>query len=178
MGALRTVVLGALALGGCGRFAFDPLGAAPDATLQSPDAATVDGRLVAVPDGTPRCVGYAVVADLPHRYRDGATTDWLAANAACMADGGYLWIPDDAVELAAVVTGTTWVGATDDAVEGTWLDSRGAAATYLPWLVDEPNNCNEVDCAEESCAEYVDGLGGFNDDACLSARPSICECDP
>lgn len=115
---------------------------------------------------------------MPHRYRDGATTTWAAANAACMADGGYLWIPDDEVELTALITiDETWVGASDDATEGTWLDARGAPAGYLPWNTGEPSVVDGGG-GEESCAVGYTFPPVFNDVGCAREQPSICECDP
>jgi hypothetical protein len=99
--------------------------------------------------------------------------DWDAAQAACLADGHHLAIPDDASELnamyTALVTENIWIGVTDRITEGTYLRVTGGVQTYLPWDIGEPDM--------EDCI-YIDGLTTqLVAQGCSSGRRYICECD-
>lgn len=101
------------------------------------------------------------------------TTDWLAAEAACEADGHHLAIPDDNNELTAFYTALVaqniWIGVTDRITETTYLRVTGGAATFLDWAPGQPDT---DDCA------YIDGLTTkLTMQSCGSGRRYICECD-
>ena len=129
-------------------------------------------------DAAAACTSYLTLPDAPHRYRSIATNaSWFSQRTSCAADGGYLAIPDDLVELTAITTlaGTSpsWVGLTDDATEGTFVTVLGAVATFLPWDTGEPNDTpGAADCVRASPAHQL------ADDRCTTARAAICECEP
>ena len=62
---------------------------------------------------------------------------WAAAKAACEGLGKTLAVPIDVIENSAVYTNWNgnnfgyWIGVTDAAVDGTWLDIGGNAISYL-----------------------------------------------
>jgi hypothetical protein len=153
---------------GCGRVAFDPVGAAPD------DSGTTDGK----PgdgndkDGTPSaCLtnpAYTTMPTLKNRYREGTPlVSWFAARSMCQADGADLWIPQSVVELAS--WDGDWVGLTDDIVEGIWVTVEGVPATYLPWEPGQPDGA-----ASENCARSTNAL--LEDRDCSDTRDFVCEC--
>jgi lectin-like protein len=112
-----------------------------------------------------------------------AAGNWNNQQAACLltTQSAYLAIPDDATELAALDTlaGTIteyWVGITDSATEGTFLNVLGAAQTFLPW--DPPAPDNNSGGQGEDCVEAITALAKFNDLRCTTSFPAICECAP
>lgn len=96
-----------------------------------------------------------------HSYRFCSTgasphLSWHQADRYCLCFyGGHLVTIDSAPEqsfLAAALGGDrTWIGATDEAAEGTWLWVDGSSALggdYDNWSSNEPNNSG----ATEDCA--------------------------
>jgi hypothetical protein len=82
---------------------------------------------------------------------------WQQAEADAVAKGGtlatfasqgeWLWAQESiGADALYDVTGL-WIGATDSAVEGTWLWITGEPVTYSHWAVGEPNNGNNSDYA-------------------------------
>ena len=144
-----------------------------------------DGAIDGATDGmidTPmaRCAGYAALSGIAtHVYRGipGAAT-WTSQSSTCMAEGGYLAEPDDDTELVAInmLAGAIeiWVGVSDQTTEGTFVTSRGAAATFLPWETGEPDNApaGGADCVRSSAT------GMYADDRCSTLRRAVCECEP
>jgi len=154
-------------LAGCGRIAFDPIGATPD------DGGTTDGPGDgAGPDGTPSaCLAssaYTTKAGLANRYREGvALVSWSVARSMCKADGADLWIPQSALELST--WSGDWIGVTDEIVEDVWVTVEGVPATFLPWEPAQPDGGPSENCARST--------GVFLEDrACSDARDFVCEC--
>ncbi len=149
-------------------------GSTDDAGVDAPDDVAIDAP--------PACPAtYAAVTGAPadRVYRSISTTgNWETQRTACAADGAnaYLVIPDDATELMAINTllpGDYWVGVTDSAMEGTFLNVKGDPQTFLPWDIGQPNNVNNSDCVK------VQGpMRRFNDTLCMTEmHPAICECE-
>jgi hypothetical protein len=110
---------------------------------------------------------------------------WSDARSRCQLQllGDLLHV-DAAAEngFARSLAGTAnvWIGATDAAVEGSWLWSNdgtqfwlgasgGSASAYAQWNGGEPNNQNNEDCAEMYAS------GAWNDAVCTLTRGFICE---
>lgn len=134
----------------------------------------------ATPDAPPpRCVGYAPLGTLAHRYRAiPAATNHAAQRTACAADGGYLAIPDDAEELAAVLDlagGGAWIGVDDLATEGSYVTVRGQPASFLPWSPGEPTG---PAMPAEDCVRISGSTRQLRDEACGNAYRAVCECEP
>jgi hypothetical protein len=67
--------------------------------------------------------------------------------ATFASQGEWLWAQESiGADALYDVTGL-WIGATDSAVEGTWLWITGEPVTYSHWAVGEPNNGNNSDYA-------------------------------
>jgi hypothetical protein len=98
------------------------------------------------------------------------------AEAACEARGGALAVPEETAELYVVymdtwpVVDTWWLGATDAASEGNWVDPEGQSVrSYAYWASGEPDGGGAEDCAGWAVTRW-----GWADEDCASERPSIC----
>ena len=140
----------------------------------------VDGApgdaMVDAPMGCPG--NYVTLAGAPgHRYKLIASSgNWQTRHDMCALDGTYIVVPDDAAELAAVVTlaGTAiWVGVTDRATEGMFLTALGAPATYLPWAAGQPDDKAP---GEDCVAAATTNL--YSDERCNQSKRTVCECAP
>ena len=104
---------------------------------------------------------------------------WTMAEALCEAWGEHLVVIDDQDEndavstLAWAETGgyTSWIGFTDATVEGTFLWVDGSTSTYTSWNSGEPNDYAGEDCGSTNAG----ALGGWNDAACNTLYPFVCE---
>ena len=75
---------------------------------------------------------------------------WHGASTYCRSRGGHLVTIESASEndfVYELSKGNTWLGASDEAQEGTWVWVTGEQLIYTNWEKDEPNNC----CPPESC---------------------------
>jgi len=131
-----------------------------------------------VPDGLGCPVGYATLSGIPnHAYRRLPAGTWTVVRDACRADGAnvYLTIPNDAVELQAILTlagGDTWLGIEDMVTEGSFETVLGGAATFLPWAAGQPDDAANSDCVEGLASQTYD------DRRCSSSVIAVCECEP
>lgn len=109
-----------------------------------------------------------------------ATETWAKQQTACRitSASANLAVPDDQVELTAIDTlaGTAnyWLGITDTAVEGTWLNVLGAPQTFLPWQAPAPDN--NAGGQGEDCVEGLPVVHMINDRRCMDSLPTVCEC--
>lgn len=120
-----------------------------------------------IPGGTPE-----------HRYRlVSGSESWMAQVTSCSGTETYLAIPSDATELTAIAqlngNNKSWVGISDRIAEGSFVDVRGAAATFLPWKPGSPETSadNDKDCV------VADSPNRIIDDACTAKYAAVCECD-
>jgi hypothetical protein len=155
-----------------------------DAGVDAVDDALEDAMIDSPADTSSACPAtYAMVTGAPANrvYRlIAAAATWDAQRTACAADGAtaYLAIPDDATELMAINTLAAantdyWIGVSDQATEGTYLNVKGAAQTFLPWDVGQPNNVNNSDCVLVHQTNRT-----WNDMLCVNTLPAVCECEP
>ena len=152
---------------------------APPTDAPPGDAPPGDAPPADAPSGCP--AGYGALPGLAstHRYRRlPAAAGWTNQRAACGAEGAnvYLAIPDDAAELAAILTlaeASAWVGISDAATEGVFVTVLGVPATFLPWAPGEPDNQGNQDCVRAlSPAATFETLG------CAIPAIAVCECAP
>jgi hypothetical protein len=151
-------------------------GSTDDAGVDAPDDAPIDMSVATCP------ATYATVTGGPANrvYRIIAAGNWDAQRTACAADGAnaYLAIPDDAAELMAINALANngedyWIGVTDSATEGMYLNVKGVAQTFLPWDNNQPNNFNNSDCVEVHQVNQT-----WNDVGCVTeSLRAICECE-
>ena len=148
-----------------------------------------DGSALASPVGTEACDGLdndctGYTDDLPECWgciSSGAwyvcddTADWPTAELVCEGFGGTLVVVDDATEnadLLSLSSSPTWIGATDQVTEGTWLEpATDGPIPYDRWDTSEPND-EDNDCALLNAG----GRRGYWADAsCTSAYRFTCE---
>ena len=107
-----------------------------------------------------------------------AAIDQASAAAACATGGGALIVPASAAEaavLARVVrrqlgSADVWLGLTDAATEGTWLEASGTPAPYRGFVGREPTGGTD-----ENCAVLDTGTaGGWRDVGCDAGYPALC----
>lgn len=120
---------------------------------------------------------YASIAGSSHRYRTLTNVSWDQAKTMCAlsSTAAYLAVPDDATELAnlATIASTSfWVGIDDQALQGTFVTSKGAPATFLPWAAGEPDNTPTDDCVFAASATKI------ATDKCGTRHDAVCECEP
>lgn len=146
------------------------------------DSPPTDGPMI---DGPPvtGCPGnYLTIAggQGTHRYRTLPAANWNQQRDMCLAttSSAYLAIPDDLGELQAIATlggqGSFWVGVTDQATENTWLNTKGAIQTFLPWAPGEPDNSGPG----EDCVAGVMTPSWITDERCNNQKIAVCECEP
>ncbi|HEU0032317.1 MAG TPA: lectin-like protein [Kofleriaceae bacterium] len=101
---------------------------------------------------------------------------WQNRRDSCSLEGTYMAIPDDATELAALITlsGTAiWVGISDTATENTFVTVLNQPQTFLPWAAGQPDDKSPgEDCVLASTANM------FSDERCQNVARTVCECEP
>ncbi len=171
----------------------------PDAAVPVIIDASVDA-----PPGTPdaevlpQCNGVDQALDPSsgHCYTlDRTARTWVNAASACNALGptSHLAFVTSSAEnqLVAFIgggtAGLTWLGGTDGPTEGDWiwLDGSDFPPSPLPnvysfsaWNVNEPNNGNggtPENCLAIQLSSSSSNRGGWDDRACNSTRPAVCE---
>jgi hypothetical protein len=130
------------------------------------------------PSGTYAWNGHKYMA-----YRNELT--WLEANRACKEMGGHLVIIETAEEqnelmkmlrLNGLAKASFWIGATDEAREGTWKWVDGSDATFTNWAPRQPDNGGKK--RNQHYVELIAGNDGrWNDLTREETRWYICEWD-
>ncbi len=93
----------------------------------------------------------------------GMEKTWHGASTYCQSRSGHLVTTESASENDFVYNlseGNTWLGASDEIQEGTWVWVTGEQLTYTNWAQGEPNNC--TDCTGIHFEEGED-LAHFKD---------------
>lgn len=118
----------------------------------------------------------------------GTLSTWDAAQAACLGVGATLVIVDDAAEQS-IVAGLSasfpvdapdlWLGATDAALENSFVWIDGSPMVFDSWRDGEPNN-NGPGELPENCVviEGDTALHEWDDRSCETPAPYICERAP
>ncbi len=106
-------------------------------------------------------------------FRSTSNFTWANANAIANAAGGHLATLTSAAESAALASaGTSWIGLSDEATEGTWTWVTGEPFAYANWAAGEPNNSGNQDYG------VVNFVGNnWDDNGAATAMPFILEVD-
>merc|ERR1711963_323527 len=106
---------------------------------------------------------------------------WQDAQAACMAIGGMLAEPRNAVE-DFIIKGVAidhqvdeiWLGASDTDLEQTWVWASDLTevghGTFSDWNRNQPDNAH----GNEDCLAYSKTYGHWNDKDCIDKNPFVC----
>jgi len=103
-------------------------------------------------------------------YYHAASETWTAARATSVAAGGDLIVISDAVDQAyysSVLPGNSWIGLTDEVLEGTYVWVDGTVATFFNWNAGEPNNFG----GDEDYIHFTGANDFWNDLAGFQVRP-------
>ncbi len=98
---------------------------------------------------------------------------WAQGQARCAATGGTLYVPRDAHEdaLAGDFGIAAWIGLTDIAVEGDFVDPSGAPAELAFWSGGAPDD--GLGSVAEDCV-VMGADGAWDDVACDSLNAVLC----
>lgn len=146
---------------------IDPDGPDPDGPPPDGPQVVCAVDYVAITDGNPN-----------HRYKEITAADtWInQQNVACTQSGGYVAIPDDAAEMAAIFlkggSVKIWLGVSDRADENANVDTLMQPYASLP-ITNDGNN--------QDCATNDDGAASLRYEDCDGGGqlqlPTVCECN-
>ena len=121
--------------------------------------------------------GYYFFGGHTFKYYSSAKT-WSNAKTACENLGGHLATSTSAEKntfLFSLISTNTWLGATDEASEGTWKWVTGETWSYTNWASGQPDNSSK----KEHYLEFNLGFGNrvWNDISATTTQGYICEWD-
>ncbi|MBK7891157.1 MAG: hypothetical protein IPJ84_10025 [Bdellovibrionales bacterium] len=103
-----------------------------------------------------------------------STKTWTAAQSTCDSLGGYLVSISSSSEnyfVYSLTKASVWIGASDQASEGTFYWTNGSALTFTAWNSGEPN----ASTSGEDCVEMT-STGYWNDNSCSTVlKGFVCE---
>lgn len=149
----------------------------PDAANTLPKDAAVDAMIDADPFAVTRqqCLAAGYTQDAGGLHRAVMTNaSWLNAAADCandVAGASHLVVLSSQAEVDYVKTRLGWVGLSDRATEGQWVNVTGEPNDLRPWDSGQPDNGG----GNENCAQMK--VGGLDDDQCGNGHRYVCECD-
>lgn len=156
---------------------------APDAAASQIDAPSnidaggggnQDGGM-ATPFAACMAKGYTAATGLTSLYRVSANDkSWVDAQTECATDvagATHLVVLSSATESDFIKTKLGWVGLSDRATEGTFVNVTAEPNDYRPWISGQPDNGS----GNENCVQMK--AGGLDDDQCGNAHVFVCECD-
>jgi hypothetical protein len=119
--------------------------------------------------------GLGMQGDHAYYYCPGPAT-FADARTSCMSFGGDLVVIGDQAEQdfllgQPLTAGPNYIGLSDEAVEGTFVWVDGSALVFSAWNTGEPNDALEG----EDCVQLAVPDGVWNDIACATASPFVCE---
>jgi len=119
------------------------------------------------------CCGNAYTLANHYYYVCPDALSWGVADFRCTIYGSYLVAISDATEntfVNSLLSGTTWLGASDIREEDVFEWSNGEPWVYQRWEAGQPDNSNNEDCLEMRTIN-----SSWRDGDCRLARPFICE---
>lgn len=161
---------------------------APAIDASSIDASSIDARPIdarpidaspidASPDAPPCPASYTTVIGSKSYRVVTIGSSWSNAVNDCADDAPgatHLAVPNAMAEndgLAGAIASNSWIGITDTAVEGTWLDVFGDPLAYTNWENGQPDGSTSQNCA------LINTGGKWADEGCGNNLRYLCECD-
>lgn len=148
----------------------------PDATATSNDAADDDstGDVDSSTPGSaapcPTGLSFGGSCYRPSRV----ALSWDDARDDCLAGGGHLVTIDSSEEddfVAALIGVSVWIGASDRALEGTFVWTDGSALTFDNWGVNQPDAFPAQNCIEKR----AEPTAPWYDQTCTNLEFYVCE---
>ena len=119
--------------------------------------------------------GYTANGTLTSLYRVGANSkSWVDAETECATDvagATHLVVLSSPAESQFIQTTLGWVGLSDRATEGTFVNVTAEPNDQRPFLSGQPDNGG----GDENCVQMKSG--GLDDDQCSNDHVFVCECD-
>lgn len=108
---------------------------------------------------------------------------WDAARSHCHRLGSFELVTIEGEEEeewlhgqeTARVSGTWWIGYTDEDSEGNWKWTSGSQSKYNRWSSRNPDNYTGGPSGRQNCVTDNYSDGRWDDDDCLRENPFICE---
>lgn len=150
----------------------------PDASNTLPTDAAADAMIDADPFATTRtqCLAAGYTQDAGGLHRAVATNaTWVNAEADCandVAGATHLIVLSSAAEVTYAAGQLGWIGLSDRAVEGQFVNVTLEPNDLRPWASGQPDNGG----GNENCAQMKAG-GQLDDDQCGNGHRYMCECD-
>ena len=102
------------------------------------------------------------------------TATWSEAEAACVSQGGHLTSIHSDQENSFLGSATNsnsfWIGANDEASEGSWTWADGSTFDYSVWGDGQPNGGDQ-----ENCGYVSSGVLTWQDYSCATSLIYVCE---
>jgi hypothetical protein len=99
-------------------------------------------------------------------------TTWAAAQSTCKSSGGNLAIVNNGSEnyyIYSITQTAVWMGANDNATEGSFVWADGTAMSFSAFAAGEPNGGTSENCIQMTPTGY------WNDLSCSESRAFVCE---
>nr|XP_015195920.1 PREDICTED: CD209 antigen-like protein E isoform X3 [Lepisosteus oculatus] len=110
------------------------------------------------------------------------TMTWPESRINCSRMGSQLVIIETQLQQEFLTkrfaNGYSWIGLTDQTVEGDWRWEDGSPLTQSFWFTHEPDDWKVQDIKGEDCAHlkpHTDPLNNWHDAPCTMKYPRICE---
>ncbi len=150
-------------------------------TPDAPPAPPVDAPPIP-PDADPfvaiaaqcQAQGYTLQSGGYYRVVTTSAT-WVNAQTDCANDvpgATHLIVLSSTAEVTFAATNPGWIGLSDRATEGTFVNVTNEPNDQRPWAAGQPDNGG----GNENCVHIGSG-GRLNDDQCGNDKRYTCECD-
>jgi gliding motility-associated-like protein len=125
----------------------------------------------------PTIAGFTYIGEYGDQfiYYNTTIATWAQARANALAQGGDLIVISNAIDqayFASVLPSGSWIGLTDEVIEGTYVWVDGTVATFFNWNAGEPNNLGN-----EDYIQFTGGTHVWNDLPASSTLPYAMSID-
>ncbi|KAL3969673.1 prickle [Sarotherodon galilaeus] len=111
-------------------------------------------------------------------FLSGTSGIWDEARRDCRDKGADLVViesPEEQNFLTTIINDNTWIGLTDNGMEGQWKWVDGTPLTLANWATNEPNNGGSL-TSEEDCVHIrAEDQRTWNDISCTASMKWICK---
>ncbi|XP_039862812.1 CD209 antigen-like protein C [Simochromis diagramma] len=111
-------------------------------------------------------------------FFSGISGVWGEARRDCRDKGADLVVIDSSKEqnfLTTIIKENTWIGLTDNGMEGQWKWVDGTPLTLSNWATNEPNNGGSPNSEEDCVHIRAEDRRTWNDISCTASMKWICK---